>query len=374
MDINVFQPSLGDDELEAVRRVVESNWIGKGKETNLFESAFAKLQRVSSSQIRSVSSCTEGLFQAIAVLGIGKGDEVILPTISFVGAGNAIAASGARPVFCDVDPRTLNVTAKDIERCITSKTRAILLLHYGGVPCGMDSICELATQYQLAVIEDSSCSIASTYKGKACGTIGEIGTWSFDAMKILVCGDGGMVYCRSEENAVRLEKLLYLGLESESGLSNKMDSKWWEFEISSFSRRSVMNDISSAIGLVQLGRLKAFIARRREIHNYYESALKEIEWLQTPPEIHAEVETSYYLYWIQVDSEKRDALACELRKAGIYTTFRYYPLHLVRKYESEAKLPNAESASSRTLCLPIHQQLTNQDVDKVIDKIIDFGS
>src|SRR5688572_24343074 len=132
--IHVFQPSLGAEELEAVRRVFESNWVGKGAVTDRFEAAFARHLAVDRGCVRSLSSCTEGLFQAMTLLGIAAGDEVVLPSISFVGAANAVLAAGATPVFCDVDRRTLNTTAADLEQAMTSRTRAVILLHYGGVP------------------------------------------------------------------------------------------------------------------------------------------------------------------------------------------------------------------------------------------------
>ena len=229
--INVFQPSLGVEELAAVKKVFESNWIGKGQVTEQFEADFARFINADRTLIRSISCCTEGLFQAMPLLGIGRGDEVVLPSIGFVGAANAVAASGAQVVFCDVNPRTLNVTAETIEAKLTPKTRAILILHYGGVPCEMDAIVDLVRRRGLALIEDSACSVASRYKGKACGTFGDVAAWSFDAMKILVCGDGGMIYCRTPEMLRRAEESIYLGLTTRSGISSKAESKWWEFDI-----------------------------------------------------------------------------------------------------------------------------------------------
>src|SRR5678816_2362158 len=158
--INVFQPALGAEELEAVRRVFESNWPGKGKVTDQFEADFARHLGTDRELVHSTSCCTEGLFQAMTLLGIGPGDEVVLPSISFVGAANAIMASGAQPVFCDVDGASLNCTADTIESCITARTRAVLILHYGGVPCDMEAIGGLLARRRLLLIEDNACSVA----------------------------------------------------------------------------------------------------------------------------------------------------------------------------------------------------------------------
>ena len=370
--INIFQPNLGPEELAAVQRVFESNWVGKGKVTDQFEVQFAAHVGVERRLIRSVSCCTEGMFQAMTLLNVGRGDEVILPTISFVGAANAVLSCGASPVFCDVDGRTLNPTARHLEERISPRTKAVLILHYGGVPCEMDEICSLLRSKRIALIEDSACSVASRYKGKACGTFGDIGVWSFDAMKILVTGDGGMIYCRTPEMARRVEELVYLGLVTESGLSSAAESKWWEFEISCSGRRAIMNDISSAIGIEQLKKLPKFIARRKEIHERYTEGLSKIDWLRLPPEPPPQNESSYYFYWIQTKTQIRDDLARYLRGKGIYTTFRYYPLHWVKFYGANVTLPNSEAAAQTTLCIPLHHSLTDDEVERVIDSVSGF--
>jgi dTDP-4-amino-4,6-dideoxygalactose transaminase len=371
--INVFEPALREEELDAVKAVFESNWVGKGRLTDQFESQFASFLGIDRKQIRSLSCCTEGLFQSMGMIGAGPGDEVILPTISFVGAANAVAACGARPIFCDVDGRTLNPTAELIERKITPRTKAIMILHYGGVPCDMDEMVDLARDRGLALVEDNACSVASRYRDKACGTFGDFGSWSFDAMKILVTGDGGMIYCKSPERAQQVEELVYLGLLTKSGLSGANEGRWWEFEIGSFGRRAIMNDMSSAIGLEQLKKLAGFIARRREIHEAYDRLLSDLNWLQLPPEIPPYSESSYYFYWLQMAPGARDRLAKYLRENDIYTTFRYYPLHWVKGYGSTDVLPGAEKSALETLCIPMHQSLTDEQVEKICECVKAFG-
>jgi aminotransferase len=371
--INVFQPQLGDKELEAIKKVFVSNWLGKGKITAEFEQEFANSIKTKKENVRSTNCCSEGLFLSMKLFDIKEGDEVIMPTISFVGAPNAVCANKAVPVFCDADPRTLNVRACDIEKKITKKTKAIMLIHYGGVPCQMDEIMELAKSHNISVIEDSACSVASTYKGKACGTIGDMGMWSFDAMKILVCVDGGMLYFRDLEIAKKAEKLMYFGLESKSGFANSVDAKWWEFDLSCFGHRAIMNDMTAAIALVQLNKLNGFIQKRKDIHEFYTKELSDISWLDLPRPIEPDCTSSYYFYHIQLKNNKRDELARFLRDYGIYTTFRYYPLHLVKFYNAYTKLENSEFAANNTLCIPIHQSLSEKDLDLIVSKIKEFG-
>lgn len=371
--INVFQPSLGEEELKRIESVFKSNWLGKGKLTAEFESQFADYLHVAGKQVRSTNCCSEGLWNSMELFDFQEGDEIILPSISFVGTGNSICAHKLKPVFCDVNERTLNVTAENIEEKITPKTKAVVLIHYGGVPCDMDPILNLAEKYHLRVIEDSACSVSSTYKGRACGTLGDMGMWSFDAMKVLVCADGAALYFKDPEIANRAEKLMYFGLESKSGYSNSVDSKWWEFEISCFGHRSIMNDVTAAMALEQLKKLPSFIDRRKEIHDIYSKELGTEDWLKIPENIPDDCTSTYYFYHIQMEKEEdRDLLAAYLRKNEIYTTFRYYPLHWVKLYGATEKLPNTEKAARETLCLPIHQSLSNEEVYYIIEKIKEF--
>ena len=371
--INVFQPSLGEEELARIREVFASNWLGKGRLTEEFETGFAAHLGVPRQGVLSTNCCSEGLFASMHLFGIGPGDEVILPTVSFVGAGNAVCASGAKLVLCDVDPRTLNLTAQDLEEKITPRTKAVMPLHYGGVPCDMDAILETARKHGLAVIEDSACSVASTYKGRACGTLGDMGMWSFDAMKILVCGDGAMLYFRDPALRERAEKWLYFGLESKSGFSNSVDQKWWEYDVSSFGHRAIMNDVTAAMALEQLKKLPGFLARRRVVSETYSRLLGDLSWLETPPALPENCTSSYYFYHIQVKDPLRDQLAQYLRERGVYTTFRYFPLHRVQHYGIQDCFPKADWAADHTLCLPSHQALTEEEVDRVAALVRAFG-
>jgi dTDP-4-amino-4,6-dideoxygalactose transaminase len=382
--INIYQPSLGKEELKAVESVFKSNWLGKGPKTKEFIEQFAKklttegaivdsmgvgFETASPDNLLTISSCTEGLFQSVD-LYVKEGDEVILPSVSFIGGANAISAKKAIPIFCDVNPRTLNPSVEDIEKCITKKTTAIIVIHYAGVPCDIERITELCSQRNIKLIEDNANSPFSRVNVKSTGTFGDVGIWSFDSMKQLVCGDGGMLYCKDKKDARRFDKLTYLGLESKSGFSNSVDKKWWEFDISSPSRRSITNDIQAAIGIVQLKKMDEQISIRSKIHNTYNKELGNLEWLDVPEKIPSHINSSYYMYHIQ--TKHRDELAKYLRDNGVYTTFRYYPLHWVEYYKLGIKLPNTDYAANNTLCIPLHQSLTDNDIDKIITLIKSF--
>lgn len=368
--INVFQPTLGEEELAAVRAVFESGWIGRGDRTRVFEQAFAAHLGVEPDQVTAVNSCTEGLFLAMELLDIGSGSEVVLPAMSFVGAANAVLARGGRPVFCDVDPHTLNPAVPDIAAKLTAQTRAVVVLHYGGFPGHIADIAELCRDRGVALVEDAACAVASSVQGRPCGTFGDIGVWSFDAMKTLVTGDGGMIYCRESKLTAHAMKLAYLGLDRVSGFAHALDEdRWWEFGVSSCARRSIINDLTAAIGCVQLRRLPDFIARRCAIAQRYDKALARVPQLRCPPSLPPGQVSSHLFYWIQMRADVRDAVARELLDRGIYTTFRYLPLHQLPLYEASGSLPKAEAAASTTLCIPMHQGLDDAAVDFVAEQI-----
>lgn len=365
--INVFQPRCNQLELIAMAKVLESGWLGKGQKVAEFEAAWAGHIGASPEQVVSTNSCTEALFTAIRLLDIKAGDEVIIPTIHFIGAAQAVLDAGAVPVFCDVDSRTLNTTADFILSKITKKTKAIILNHYGGVPCRMDEIMLLLEQWPgIYLIEDAANAPVSTYQGKAVGTFGDIGVWSFDAMKIITTGDGGMMHIKDKEAAVRVRRLLYLGTDTQSGLSSNTE-RWWEFGVEiEGARRSVMNDIAAAMGLEQLKKLEGFIEKRQRLYLRYDIGLSGLP-ITTPLPNYGEP-CSYYFYWIQ--TPRRDELASFLKEAGVYTTFRYYPLHWA--YNIPDYLPNAEKAARETLLLPLHQSLTDGEVEYICGKIRKF--
>lgn len=370
--INVYQPTLGKEELNALEKVFESNWIGKGKKVAEFEEKYAEHLGTSKDLVLTTNCCSEGLFSSMHLLGIQPGDEVIVPTISFIGAGNAVCAHGAKLVLCDVDPHTLNVRAEDIEKVITPKSKAILLLHFGGIPCEMDEIMRLAKKYNLKVIEDCAAGVCSTYKGKALGTIGDMGMWSFDAMKILVCGDGAMLHFNTPELRKKADRWLYFGLETKSGYENSVAQKWWEFDISCFGHRAVMNDMTAAVALEQLKKLPEYMVKRKAVHEFYNENLKQFSWIDLPQSLPENCKSSYYFYHVQLTNGKRNEYAKFLRENGIYTTYRYYPLHRVPGYGAVGEFPNADYAADNTLCLPMHQSLSRQDLDFIVEKTAAF--
>jgi dTDP-4-amino-4,6-dideoxygalactose transaminase len=373
--INVFQPELRDEELAAVKAVMTSNWTGRGQVTDRFEAAWAAHLGVARDRVTSVTCCTEGLFQSVAAAGVKAGDDVVITSISFVGAANAVLAAGARPVFADVDARTLNPTLSHIEECLTPRTRAVLITHYGGIAIAdTQAIAALCRDRGISLIEDSACAPASRLPdGTACGTAGDFGVWSFDSMKMLSTGDGGMIYCKGSTQAAALNLDLYLGLGTTSAIS-KTGDRWWEFDVARPGRRAIMNDLSSAIGLEQLKKVDSFAARRRHVAKAYNDGLSKHAWLTSPPAELLDGHAVPYFYWVQTAPQHRNQLASFLRERQVYVTFRYYPLHRLPIYRHDGRpLPGTELASDTTLLLPMHQGLSEDDIAKVVSLVDDFA-
>lgn len=375
--INIFEPSLGDDDLIAIKKVFDSKWIGKGEIVSLFEENFANELNSIKENFLSTTSCTEGIFLASKLFDFKEGDEIILPSISFPSIASAVLESNAKLIFCDVDRKTLNPTFDTLKKHVTAKTKAIFLTHYGGFPIDIDPIIELCKTHDIKIIEDSACAVKSFYKGRACGTLGDMGIWSFDAMKTLSTVDGGMIYLKDKKLIEKAKQLLYLGLpvKAKSGIdsSSKGNSKWWEFDIVSYGRRAVMNDVTAAIGNVQLKKLNGYIDYRKQIFNFYVDEFKNIRDLEIikHDNYKFDFESSYYFFWLQ--TPRRDELANYLKKNGIYSTFRYFPLHKIKLFNesNDLKLYNSEYINDYTLNIPIHHNLTNNDL-KFISNSINF--
>jgi dTDP-4-amino-4,6-dideoxygalactose transaminase len=374
--INVFQPSMGERELELIREVFESHWLGQGEFVTRFRDGFAKELGADPSRFLTTSCATAALFLAAEIFHFGPGDEIIAPAISFVAVGSAVRSSGAKLVLCDVDSRTLNATRETIAACVTEKTKAVILNHYGGLPCDMGPIMEFCRSRGIYVVEDAACAPFARYNGRAAGTFGDMGIWSFDSMKVISTGDGGIIYLKNPDRHRQAREAVYLGLPARamSGMDSSAGGaeRWWEYDVVRFGRREIMNNLAGAIGIAQLEKLAGFLARRREIVSEYRKSLGGLPWLVLQPNPHDDFEDCPYFFWVQTD--RRDGLAKYLLKHGIYTTFRYWPLNRLSLFGAgESQVPAAQKAAQETLNLPLHPSLSNCDVENIVDAVRSFG-
>ena len=375
--IKFFSTRIGAEELDAMKRVIDSDWYGNGEETKRFEKEMSK--KFGSPYVLYVNSCTSALYVALRCLNIGVGKEIIIPTIHFPGALNAILLCGLIPKYADVDRATLNILPSEITRLMSECTAAVMLLHYGGHSCPMNEIRDVSKG--IHIIEDNANSPSSKYYGKNCGTMGDIGCWSFDAMKIMTTIDGGALTFNDKKLYEKAKVLRYFGFNSDSmsGFSAMRDGrgKWWDMDLEEESLRFISNDLLAGIGRVQLQKLDSFIAKRKEIWSRYQKEFEKLDWLMCPLEPLEGTESSYYLYWLTMEEKIRDIFAKYLIEKEIYCTFKYVPLHKMLYYSKNAggkycNLLNAEEISRTTLNIPIHQYLTEEELEHIIKSVKEF--
>ncbi len=381
--IQVFKPSLGERELAALREVFASGWIGLGPKTAEFERKFAEL--VGTKHAIAVNSATAALHLSCLVLGLGPGDEVLVPTITFVSTAHAPAYCGATPVFVDVDPVTLNIDLEDLERKITPRTRAVIPVHFGGHACPMDEIHNIARRHYLAVIEDASHAAGSWYRSRRIGSLPEtdLTCFSFQAVKNLPVGDGGMITTDRDDLVPVLNQLRWVGIDkstwdrTEEFLDERQTGTrqyagyGWYYEVDRLGYKYHMNDISAVIGLVQLEGLDEANAHRRVIAEDYSRAFRDVEWIRCPVEPEY-TRSSWHNYVIQ--TPYRDALNLHLKERMIATGVHYLPIHLQPYYRRQRRvsLPVAERVWTQLLTLPVYPDLTDEDLAYIIKSVREF--
>jgi dTDP-4-amino-4,6-dideoxygalactose transaminase len=367
--ISVFGSLVGDEEIANVTECMRSQWMGFGKNVDAFEKKY--MGKYGLLTFAMVDSGSNALFMAVKLLDLPPDAEVILPSFTWVSCAQAIILAGHKPVFCDVDVGTMNVRREDIEAKITGKTAAVMVVHYAGLAVDMDPILELG----YPVIEDAAHAVDSTYKGKPCGAIGDVGIFSYDAVKNLTVGEGGGITAKDPKRIERARVMRYCGI-GKSGFDSAVSNadgkaRWWEYNIQEPFIKMLPTNMAAGIGIAQLDRIDALQARRKEIWGTYQREFARFPEIITPQEAKPGNRHSYFTYCIRVP--KRDDLAHYLLGEQIYTTLRYHPLHLNPLYgQMDIRLPNSEQLNADALSIPIHPRMTNEDIEKVTDKISAF--
>ena len=367
--ISVFGSKVGKEEIANVTEVLESQWMGFGKKVSMFEERFAA--RMGLEHFAMVDSGSNALYMAVTLLGLPPGSDVLVPAFTWVSCAQAVILAGHNPVFCDVALDTLNVTRETVEQAMTENTRAIMVVHFAGKPVDMDPILEIG----IPVIEDAAHAVDSYYKDKPCGGIGDVGIYSFDAVKNLTTGEGGGITARRSELIDRARILRYCGIGKsgfEAAASSAGDkTRWWEYNIQEPFIKMLPTNIAAAIGLAQLDKIDELQAFRKKVWDIYQEEFENVDWITRPPEAESHERHSYFTYVVRVP--QRDKLARYLFDAEIYTTLRYHPLHLNPLYKSSARLPNSEVLNEDSLSLPLHPNLTMQQVEYIVDKVRNFA-
>jgi dTDP-4-amino-4,6-dideoxygalactose transaminase len=369
--IGVFGARTGPEELAALAPSVRDGWMGMGPRVAEFEGALGA--RLGAGLVM-VDSGSNALHAALVALDLPPGSDVLVPSWTWIACANAVMLAGHRPVFVDVEESTQNVTAELCDAVRTAKTAAIMVVHYAGRPVDVDGVAALG----VPVLEDAAHAVDSALDGRACGTLGAAGIYSFDAVKNLATPDGGAVTAQDPGVLERVRALRYCGLER-SGFAASSNGgaggRWWETAHRVPFPRMLPNDVSASIGLAQLGRLAANQARRAEIWARYGQELGELGWLVTPKDPGPRERHSWFTYMVRVTDGRRDALAHALLEAGIYTTMRYPPLHRLAAFGGGAgavSLPVCERLAETALNLPLHPALSDGDVEQVVAAVKGF--
>ncbi len=368
--IPVMRPWLGEEEAAAAAAAVSSGWVAQGPRVAEFEAAFASA--IGAGHAVAVSSCTAGLHLALVAAGIGPGDEVVVPSLSFIATANAARYVGAVPVFADVDEATQNLTPATVEPGLTGRTRAVILVDQAGVPADLDDMRALCDPRGIMVIEDAACAVGSVYRGRPVGAGADLAAFSFHPRKLLTTGEGGMLVTPDAQVAARLRRLREHGMDVSAAQRHASRQPVIErYTEVGFNFR--MTDVQAAIGLVQLTRLGRLITRRRELAQRYQRLLAGAGGLRTIDDP-AFGTTNYQSFWVLLPGDfpvSRDALLRRLADAGVSARRGIMATHLEPAYDDRPRitLPVTERLTARSLILPLFHDLTKDEQDLVVSVI-----
>ena len=360
------------DLRSAVQDVVESGWWSMGQRVEEFERAFAGF--VDTRHALGVANGTAALHLALLAAGVGPGDEVVLPSLNFVAAANAVAHTGAEPVFCDVvGPHDLNLDPADLEAAVGERTKAVLVLHYGGFPCDMDAVRAVAERHGLLVLEDAAHAPGATYRGERCGSLGLVACFSFFSNKNLPVGEGGMIVTNDEGVAERVRLLRSHGMTTLTWERHRGHAAGYDVVSQGFNYR--LDELRAAMGRAQLLRLPAENASRARIAGRYREALDGVNGVTMPFAATEEgTSSSHHLAVVVLpEGTSRDDVRAALTEKRIQTSVHYPPIHRFSYYEERGRrreLPQTEAVAGRILTLPLYGHLTDEQVDLVVDSLL----
>ena len=372
-------PEIGDDEIQAVTEALRSGWVTTGPQTKLFEKAFGEYIGGGVESI-AVNSATAGLHLALEALGIGPGDEVIAPTLTFTATVEVVRYLGADPVLVDVDPVTLNMDVELLRKAITPRTKAIMPVHYGGLACNMDAILALAREHGLKVVEDAAHALPTTWNGAMIGSLAsDITVFSFYANKTMTTGEGGMIVTRDAELAKRMKVMRLHGINRDAFDRFVSRTPAWYYEVVAPGFKYNLTDIASALGLKQLARLPAFLQRRQYLAARYFDLLADLPLILPADAPKGDVH-AWHLYVIRLSDAarvSRDDLIQGLSDRGIGTSVHYVPLHRQPYWRDRYSLtpemfPHADKAYQGMVSIPLFTAMSDDDQLRVVESLRDI--
>ncbi len=364
--IRLSKSSISKAEKEAVLRVLDKEYLGMGEEVKLFEEKI-KNYLETSMDVVCVSTGTSALHLALSALGVKEGDEVLVPSLTYVASYQAISATGAKPISCEINPNTLFIDINDAKAKITKSTKVIMPVHYASSSKGIDEVYKLAKEFNLRVLEDAAQAFGSKQDGKLVGTQGDVICFSFDGIKNITSGEGGAILSNDKDLIQKVQDGRLLGVEKDTD-KRYSGQRSWDFDVNNQGFRYHMSNIMAAIGIVQIDRLESFKIKRQNIAKKYVEAFNDVKEIQTLNFNFNEVLPHIFV----IKAQKRDELREYLINNNIECGIHYKPNHLLSKYKSNYNLSITEKIYEEILTLPCHFDLTENELDFVITKIKEF--
>jgi dTDP-4-amino-4,6-dideoxygalactose transaminase len=369
--IPVFKPLIEQEEIEASTRALELGWLGMGSYVGQFEEAIKQYTGAGDRFVVALSTGHAAIHLGLLAMGIGPGDEVITPSFNNAADFQAILATGAKPVFCDIDDDSLCIDLEKAEELVGPKTKAIVVMDYDCVLCDHQRVADLASRHGLRVFHDAAHSFGSKYRGKMVGSFSDITMFSFDPVKTITCIDGGALIVRSKEELQKLHEMRLLGMNQPAKVMYS-NARAWTYDMQALGFRYHMANLHAAIGLAQLGKMERISVSRRSSCRYYNENLRDVHEVITPKTNFEDI--TPFLYYIRVPAAKRDALRKHLDEQGIDTGIHWQPGHwfTLLKDCRRGDLSVTDKVGHQVLSLPLHSMMATATQDAVIQGIRSF--
>jgi dTDP-4-amino-4,6-dideoxygalactose transaminase len=369
--IPVFVPRTGIDTVKHLVDALDVGWLGMGATTKAFEEAIASFLELEHRHVVATNTGTSAIHLALLAAGVGPGDEVITPSFNYVADHQAIRATGADVVMCDIREDDLGIDVEAAAELAGPRTKAIVPLHFAGVPCDIAGVRELAARERLRVVEDACHAFGSTIGGRKIGSFGDVATFSFDPVKICTSIDGGAIVVESEDELQRLHRLRLLGVDKDTTERYK-NSRAWDYDVVDDGYRYHLTNVMAAVGLSQVKRAGDFIASRRAVCERYSEAFAELSWLRTMRRSYADV--SPFIYSVRVLGGRREAFIAHLKERGIDCGVHFVPVHRHARFASARRgaMRVTERVCAEVVTLPLHSEMPEAFVERVIDGVRAF--
>ena len=360
----------GAEELAEVKEAFDYGYFGLAYKTNEFEQEMAKYLNTDRFVI-TTNTGTNALHLALDTIGVKEGDEILMPSFTFVATAQAVEMCGATPVFCEVHPDTFLLDVEDVKKKITKKTKAIIPVHYAGRPCDMDAFLKIKEETGIRIIEDAAHAFGTYYKGKKIGSFGDITCFSFDSIKVMTCGEGGAIVTNDPDFDDLSRKKRLLGIDRKTMHVKDWKKRSWIYDVPTLGYRYHMSNINAAIGLAQIKKVDKFIARRRELCHLYDNELRDVKGIERMPEGYDTI--TPFMYVIRGKDGNRNQLKDFLMEHDIESGISYIPCHHFSLFHKDTdNLPITDQIFEEILCLPMHYELSDNDVKEVANVIKEF--